>query len=332
MLSRDSVRFWVLIATAALASALWSAAASAESDLADHINDEYKGKAFILRGFYSGDHLKYDSNGHILNPTVPDDWTVAGIVQVKRLKVSGDHLRIDARRVHLGWLGGVFQELHDQVGKLDKDEKADRSLRMDVDLGAATTDAAEAALSQIFLTSRDKFADLVPDYWKPCVRAALVGEGAKQYSGCHFSAVFANIPAVVANIEAVGQTGADTAQSSQGVSRINHGETMGTDPAYSSPGNMVGVGHGVSAPRVISRTDPEFSEPARRAKYQGTSVFMLIVDKTGEPRDIRVVQPLGAGLDRKAVETISKWRFDPAQKDGQPVDVEIAVEVDFHLY
>ena len=306
--------------------------ARAESDLADHLNDGYKSKTFILRGFYSGEHLKYDSSGRILNPTAPDDWTVAGIVQVESLKVSGDHLRIDARRVHLGWIGGVFQELHDHVGKFDKDEKADRSLRIDVDLSAATTDAAETALSQIFLTSRDKFADLVPDYWKPCVRAALGGEGTKEYSGCHFSAVFANIPAVAANTEAVGQSGADTGESSQGVYRINHSEELAIGSAYSSPGKMVRVGHGVSAPRVISQTDPEFSEPARRAKYQGTSVFMLIVDKTGEPRDIRVLQPLGAGLDQKAVQTISKWRFDPAQKDGQPVDVEIAVEVDFHLY
>jgi TonB family protein len=41
---------------------------------------------------------------------------------------------------------------------------------------------------------------------------------------------------------------------------------------------------------------------------------------------------LGAGLDRKAVEAVSSWRFDPAKKDGEPVEVEIAIEVDFHLY
>jgi periplasmic protein TonB len=58
----------------------------------------------------------------------------------------------------------------------------------------------------------------------------------------------------------------------------------------------------------------------------------LIVDKTGQPRNIYIVRPLGLGLDQKAVETISTWQFDPARKDGEPVDVEIAVEVDFHLY
>jgi TonB family protein len=314
MLSRDSLRYSVLVATAALASALWPVAASAESDLERHFNDGYKGKTLILRGFYSGDHLTYDSSGRILNPTVPDDWTVAGIVQVERLKVSGDHLRIDARRVHLGWLGGVFQELHDDVGKTDKDEKADRSLRIEVDLGSETSEAADKVLSNVFLTSRDNFADLVPDYWKPCVRAGLIGEGSKQYSACHFSQDFAAIPGVAS-------VAGGTSEPEQTRTQV---------PPTQAPGLQ--VGNGVTFPKVVSQADPQFSEGARRAKYQGTATFSLIVDKTGRARDIRIVRPLGAGLDQKAVEAVSGWRFDPARKGGEPVEVEIVVEVDFHLY
>jgi len=41
---------------------------------------------------------------------------------------------------------------------------------------------------------------------------------------------------------------------------------------------------------------------------------------------------LGMGLDWKAVECVEKWRFDLAQRDGQPVAVEMVVQVDFHLY
>lgn len=62
------------------------------------------------------------------------------------------------------------------------------------------------------------------------------------------------------------------------------------------------------------------------------SVLELIVDTDGNPRDIRIVSPLGLGLDQRAVESVSKWRFEPARKDGQPVKVEIMIEVDFHLY
>jgi periplasmic protein TonB len=91
-------------------------------------------------------------------------------------------------------------------------------------------------------------------------------------------------------------------------------------------------GRGVSAPRVIYQTDPEFSEEARKAKYQGTCVLGLVVDASGRPTNIHVLSALGMGLDEKAIESVRNWKFEPGQKDGHPVAVEIAVEVDFHLY
>ena len=91
-------------------------------------------------------------------------------------------------------------------------------------------------------------------------------------------------------------------------------------------------GRGVSAPRVIYQTDPEFSEEARKAKYQGTCVLGLVVDANGRPTQIRVINALGMGLDEKAIESVKNWKFEPGQKDGHAVAVEIAVEVDFHLY
>jgi TonB family protein len=92
------------------------------------------------------------------------------------------------------------------------------------------------------------------------------------------------------------------------------------------------IGHGVSPPHAIYQPDPEFSEQARAAHYQGVCVLKLIVGADGLPRDIKVTTPLGMGLDEKAIEAVRKWRFSPALRDGQPVAVEIAVEVDFHLY
>ena len=46
---------------------------------------------------------------------------------------------------------------------------------------------------------------------------------------------------------------------------------------------------------------------------------------------IRVVRPLGMGLDEKAVEAVGKWKFKPGQKDGHPVAVMANVEVNFRL-
>lgn len=107
---------------------------------------------------------------------------------------------------------------------------------------------------------------------------------------------------------------------------------MGPGIGGGTGGGYFRPGRGVTAPRVIYQTDPEFSEEARKAKYQGTCVLGLVVDANGRPTNIRVINALGMGLDEKAIESVRNWRFEPGQKDGHPVAVEIAVEVDFHLY
>ncbi len=97
-------------------------------------------------------------------------------------------------------------------------------------------------------------------------------------------------------------------------------------------GGVYRVGGGVTAPRVLYAPDPEFSEEARKAKYQGTVVLWVIVGSDGRTRDIRVQRALGMGLDEKAIQTIRLWRFDPARKNGVAVAVQINVEVNFRLY
>jgi protein TonB len=97
-------------------------------------------------------------------------------------------------------------------------------------------------------------------------------------------------------------------------------------------GGVFHVGGGVSSPRPLDTPDPEYSEEARRAKYQGTCLLWLIVGPDGRPHDIKVARSLGMGLDEKAMEAVRNWRFEPAMKDGKPVAVQINVEVNFRLY
>jgi protein TonB len=97
-------------------------------------------------------------------------------------------------------------------------------------------------------------------------------------------------------------------------------------------GGVFRVGGGVSAPRAVYAPDPEYSEEARKQKYQGVCVLMLVVGPDGRPRDIRLARSLGLGLDEKAVEAVKQWKFEPAMKDGKPVSVAINVEVSFRLY
>lgn len=96
-------------------------------------------------------------------------------------------------------------------------------------------------------------------------------------------------------------------------------------------GGAYKIGGGVSAPKVIFQVEPEYSEDARKAKFQGTVVIALVVDEKGNPRDIRVVRPLGMGLDQKAIEAVEKWRFRAGQKDGKAVATQATIEVSFRL-
>jgi TonB family protein len=92
------------------------------------------------------------------------------------------------------------------------------------------------------------------------------------------------------------------------------------------------AGHGVSAPRAIYDPEPDYSDEARRAKYQGVVVLRVVVGSDGRPQDMRVARTLGMGLDEKATEAVRQWRFQPGYKDGQAVAVVVDIEVHFRLY
>ncbi len=115
---------------------------------------------------------------------------------------------------------------------------------------------------------------------------------------------------------------------------VGSGTGPGVGPGHGGGigGGVFRVGGGVSAPRALDTPDPEYSEEARKAKYQGTCVLWLIVGPDGKPRDVKVARALGMGLDQKAIEAVKTWKFQPAMKDGKPVAVQINVEVNFRLY
>jgi TonB family protein len=97
-------------------------------------------------------------------------------------------------------------------------------------------------------------------------------------------------------------------------------------------GALEKIGGSVSAPVVVHSVVPEFTDEARKAKYQGAVIVSIIVDAQGMPRNVHVTRPLGMGLDQKAIEAVMKFRFKPAMKDGKPVPVQVSIEINFRLY
>lgn len=97
-------------------------------------------------------------------------------------------------------------------------------------------------------------------------------------------------------------------------------------------GGLMNVGGGVSAPRVIYSVEPQFTSEARQANYQGVVGIQLIVDSQGNPQDVRVVHPLGMGLDERAIEAVRQYKFSPAIYQGHAVSVQMIINVDFRLH
>lgn len=110
------------------------------------------------------------------------------------------------------------------------------------------------------------------------------------------------------------------------------GGGIGPGSGGGTGGGVYHPGGGVSAPQVIYAPDPEFSDEARRAKYQGICVVSVIVDAQGNPQHVHVIRPLGMGLDEKAIEAVKQYKFRPAVFQGHPVPVEVNIEVNFRIY
>jgi TonB family protein len=106
----------------------------------------------------------------------------------------------------------------------------------------------------------------------------------------------------------------------------------GTNPPLAGDAPPLSAGGEVTYPVPIKKPDPPYSDKARLARYQGTTVLWIVVSAEGEVEDEAVVKPLGLGLDELALRTVRTWTFKPATRRGVPVPVRVMVEVSFKLF
>jgi TonB family protein len=104
-----------------------------------------------------------------------------------------------------------------------------------------------------------------------------------------------------------------------------------TNPDSQKP-RVYHVGGNVSGPTPLRVAEPYLPDETRPLKFQGVCLLSLIVDSHGMPQGVKVTRSLGKDLDGKAVEVINNYRFKPAMRNGEPVPVEISIEMDFKLY
>lgn len=90
-------------------------------------------------------------------------------------------------------------------------------------------------------------------------------------------------------------------------------------------------GGDVTKPEKITAPAPVYPEAARRARIEGAVILELIIDKQGNPRDMKVLKGLPLGCTKAAQDAVEKWRFKPSTLNGKPVEVMYVLTVRFSL-
>jgi TonB family protein len=283
-------------------------AASASAQDAEKALKEFEGKVLVLRHPLRGDSQQYDAEGHLLNDGAEESWTSHGGMLIDQIALTSDKLRLKGRRMlFLFTKQGLalleFKDLNRPLvaPPLSLSLNVEVSLDHPIDSG----EQAQKILSKVFALNTADLLASVPDFWRSCLTDRLTYDSSQKMEA-EFSW---RAPGKKPPFRVTPDISSD------------HGDAEVIEH----------VGNGVSAPRATYTPEPEYSEIARYEKIQGSVVVTLVVGKDGHVSNVRLVQPLGLGLD-EASQYVKTWRFLPAERDKKPVAVEMNVEVGFNLY
>jgi protein TonB len=102
----------------------------------------------------------------------------------------------------------------------------------------------------------------------------------------------------------------------------------GTEIVNDAPILVTGA---VIRPVLVDRIEPQYTETARRVRLEGTVIVQAVIDEAGRVVDVKILKPLPMGLDKAAVDAVSRWRFKPATLYGRPVKVYYSLTVNFRV-
>jgi len=265
-------------------------ARSDTSDLQQHVRDRYQGKTVLLRGFYSGDRLRYNSSGELTDHASSGDWTVDGFVAVGEVRVSGARIVLRAMRQLV-----IVNDRQFELRPKEKREPGRKSnkpvfVEIETQVGSNRSPAqVDAAFSRIFLTETDDFAEMVPEYWKSCVSEGLRAKNAS----CRFSPELSALPGLAGSV--VGS--ASTPLSASSSMSVSEPSGAGGKPEGWKP--IPRLGKGIKPPRAMYAPEPEFSDPARVLRYQGTLTLGVTANQEGFPTHVPYSQPTWLRPGRK---------------------------------
>lgn len=137
-------------------------------------------------------------------------------------------------------------------------------------------------------------------------------------------------PPVVVGLTMRSTTTAGTFDAPVGNTLAGKTPDKAVDPASVRP-SPVALYELDSQPTVIGEVRIPYPEDARSRGIEGTVVLSVLVDETGQVRQVKVISGPGASLDQAAARAVERVRFRPALRKGQPVAAQITYRYTFLL-
>jgi len=299
----------VLVLLLALVLVSAPAFAAPPATIADIVKADM-GTRLTLRGFWQGNELHFDSSGNVLGDAHRGLWTTDGAVEIASAEFNVDNVKLKCARY---W--ALFEG---PAGEKRVLARVNRNVDITIDTVQGTNSVAafKAALKNVFLSGKDDLVDIVPPLWKPYLANPID-------------------PRVQRFREESGKPAASAATSP---SPDKTASPVAVDP--DSPlGARRHAGGALSRPirlspaeaeaRLIHQIEPDFSEQAGGTHLRGTVVLGVTVSPIGQPLDVYVLRPLGAGFDEAAAEAVRQWKYKPYTYEGSLVYFETEVTLEF---
>ena len=267
--------------------------ATAES--VEQLRARLVGTTIYLRGFWMDRTLEFDGSGKPLGQPKPGPVTLSGI-RVSGAKLQGKDLVLRGERIALvaGPDGGLKPEtVHSTTLMWPTGKKFIANEEVKITLRPDESGDFDSTLKAVFADSLKELSSSVPPYW-----------------GCYAKGYFE---------QEVDREAAD--KTVEECIKDRYSGLIDWDEAKN--------GAGSAPPRLLNDVPVQYNEFAAEMSVTGVSVVECIVTKNGIPVGFEVVRPLGAGLDESALQSMSRYHFKPAERNGQPVAVSLKLEAGF---
>jgi TonB family protein len=102
-------------------------------------------------------------------------------------------------------------------------------------------------------------------------------------------------------------------------------------PAPNTRPKRIRVGGNMQNAKIVSMKRPVYPESARSRGANGVVLIRANIRKDGTPEKLTILASPGDDLSNAALEAVSKWRYSPTLLNGEPIDVETVIEINFTL-